>query len=266
MISLIVLLKKQKTKKENFGNLIFKNLSHNIEFKNVHFSYSSEKKDAIKDLNFKIEKNKITALVGKSGSGKSTIVDLLLGLQKPSKGEILLEKSNLNKFDLNSYRKEIGFVPQEPFLFYATIRENLMWSNPNAKESEIIESLKISNAYEFVMKLPKKIDTLVGERGAEISGGERQRIVLARAIVRKPKLLILDEATSSLDANSENLINDALKKISKFTTIIIVAHKTSSLEISDNLYVLKDGKIIENGQFQNLVKNNKSEFFKTTQA
>lgn len=260
------IIEKAKNQKEHFGNLIFKNLNHNIEFKNVHFGYSKEKKEAIRDLSFEIEKNKITALVGKSGSGKSTIVDLLLGLQKPTKGEILLEKSNLDKFDLNSYRKEVGFVPQEPFLFYATIRENLMWSNPSAKESEIVESLKISNAYEFVMKLPKKLDTLVGERGAEISGGERQRVVLARAIVRKPKLLILDEATSSLDANSENLINDALKKISKFTTIIIVAHKSSSLEISDNLYVLKDGGIIEKGHFNDLVKNNKSEFFKTTQV
>ena len=197
---------------------------------------------------------------------KSTINDLLLGLQKPNGGQIYFDNTDLNSFNLDSYRKKISFVSQDPFLFYATIRENLMWSNSEVTEKDIIESLKIANVYETVMNLPSKLDTYVGERGLELSGGERQRIILARGILRKPQLLILDEATSSLDQNSELLINQSIKKITEFSTVLIIAHRSSTINIANQIYVLKDGKMIESGSLEKLRQEKNSEFLKITQA
>ena len=200
--------------------------------------------------------------MGQSGSGKSTLIDLLLGLQKPTSGKIFFDEIELNSLSLDSYRNQISFVSQDPFLFYATIKENLLWSNSKATEEEMIDSLKIANAYDLVMNLPLKLDTYVGERGAELSGGERQRIVLARSILRKPKLLILDEATSSLDQSSEMLINESIKKMSKFTTILIIAHRASTISIANSIYVLKGGKMIENGSLEKLKQIKNGEFSK----
>ena len=233
------LRKKAALNIEISGDKKFTSLNNEINFKNVSFNYPN-KKDLIKDCFFIIKKNQITTIVGKSGSGKSSIIDLLLGLQKPTKGEIFFDDIKLNDFDLNYYRKKIGFVSQDPFLFYDTIRNNLLWADEKVSEKEIFDSLKLANAYEIVMNLPLKLDTYVGERGLELSGGERQRIVLARAIIRKPKILILDEATSSLDQNSEKIINETLKEMSKFTTVLIVAHRSSTIKISDKIYVLKN--------------------------
>ena len=190
---------------------------------------------------------------------------VLLALQEPSEGKICFDNIELNSFNLDSYRTKISFVPQDPFLFYATIRENLLWSNKNVTENEIFDSLKIANAYDLVMNLPLKLDTVVGERGTELSGGERQRIVLARAILRKPQLLILDEATSSLDQNSESLIIHSIKKIAEFTTILIIAHRSSTISIADKIYVLKHGKMIESGYFDQLKQIRNSEFSKIVQ-
>ena len=255
------LRKKALTNIEESGNDKFSGLNEQITFKNVSFNYPS-KKELVKDCFFKIKKNQITTIVGRSGAGKSTIIDLILGLQKPTEGKIIFDNTELNNFDLNSYRKKIGFVSQDPFLFYNTIRNNLIWSKENVSDNEIAESLKLANAYELVMSLPLKLDTFVGERGLELSGGERQRIVLARAMIRKPELLILDEATSSLDHNSETMINESLKKISKFTTILVVAHRSSIIKIADKIYVLKDGRIVESGNFEKLRVDATNEFSK----
>ena len=255
------LRKKALSNIEKSGDKKFSGLKNKIIFKNVAFSYLG-KKNLIKDCFFEIKKNEITTIIGKSGSGKSTIIDLLLGLQKPTNGEIFFDDKELNSFDLNFYRKKIGFVSQDPFLFYDTIKNNLLWSKEKVTDIEILECLRLANAYDLVMNLPHKLDTIVGERGLELSGGERQRIVLARAMIRNPEILILDEATSSLDQNSEKMINESLKKISKFTTILVVAHRSSTIKIADKIYVLKDGRIVENGTFKELSQSVTNEFFK----
>lgn len=255
------LRKKALLNTEKTGDKKFSGLKNKIIFKNVSFNYPN-KKNLMKNVFFEIKKNEITTIIGKSGSGKSTIIDLLLGLQKPNNGEIFFDDTELNSFDLNFYRKKIGFVSQDPFLFYDTIRNNLLWSKEKVTEIEILESLRLANAYELVMNLPHKLDSIVGERGLELSGGERQRIVLARAMIRNPEILILDEATSSLDQNSEKMINESLKKISKFTTILVVAHRSSTIKIADKIYVLKDGRIVENGTFGELSQSVTNEFFK----
>ena len=254
--------KKALNNKEISTGKEFKNFNEKITFEYVTFNYKG-KENIIKDCSFKINKNEITAIIGKSGSGKSTIVDLILGLQKVNDGKILFDNKNeLNEFNLDSYRNKVSLVFQDPFLFYTTIKENLLWSNYKASEKEIFESLKIANAYDLVMGLPKKLDTIVGERGLELSGGERQRIILARAILRKPQLLILDEATSSLDQESEKLIKNSIKEISKFTTVLIIAHRASAISIAQNIYVLNNGKMTESGNLDNLKKIKDSEFSK----
>ena len=256
--------KKALDNKEISTGQEFKDFKDQIIFDDVSFNYPS-KKILINDCSFAIKKNEITAIVGKSGSGKSTIVDLLLGLQKTKKGKIYVDEKELSDFSLDTYRTKISFVPQDPFLFYTTIKENLLWSNNKATHNDIVESLKTANVYDLVMSLPLKLDTYVGERGLELSGGERQRIVLARAILRKPQLLILDEATSSLDSNSELLIKQSIKKMAKFTTILIIAHRSSTISMADKIYVLKDGKMVESGHFDQLAKTRNSEFSKIIQ-
>ena len=239
----------------------FEDFKNKITFSNVSFNYD-KKKNVINECSFEIKKNMITAIVGKSGSGKSTLVDLILGLQKPKSGKILLDNIELKNLNIDSYRNQISFVSQDPFLFYATVKENLLWSNNDATEEDLFKSLKIANAYDLVMNLPMKLNTYVGERGAELSGGERQRIILARAILRKPQLLILDEATSALDQESEKLIKNSITEISKFTTVLIIAHRASTISIAKNIYVLNNGKMIESGTLEKLKQTEESEFLK----
>ena len=238
----LMLMEKAKTFHKKNGNVLFDKINKEILFKDISFSYPG-KKPIFNNLNFSIKKNKITAIIGHSGSGKSTISDLTLGLLDPTKGDVLIDEKKLNIYDNESYRKKIGFVPQEPFLFYGSIKENILWGNNQATEEDIYFALKLANAYDFVIKLNKRLNTIVGERGGELSGGERQRLALARALIRKPELLILDEATSSLDIDSERLINSAIKKVSSFSTILLIAHRSSSYEISDFVYELKNETI-----------------------
>jgi ABC-type multidrug transport system fused ATPase/permease subunit len=244
--------------KEIEGHKEFIKIKDKIEFKYVNFNYPG-RLDTLTDLNLIINKGKMTALVGKSGSGKSTITDLILGLQVPVSGEVLIDDVALNNYKQNSFRQKIGYVPQDPMLFDCSIRDNLLWSNENATEFEIWDVLKLANADSFIKELPNGLDTLVGDRGVRLSGGQRQRIALARALIRNPELLILDEATSSLDSESEKLIQNSIENVAQKTTLLVVAHRLSTIAKADQVYVLNNGNIIEEGSFENLITKNDGE-------
>jgi len=236
------------------GSLVFNRIDDGIEYKGVSFSYPGHN-PVLNDINITIKKGKVTAIVGESGSGKSTLIDLLIGFYEPDKGEILADKKPLQEFDIYSFRHHIGYVPQDTVLFNDTVKSNLLWSNKKATEKEIIEVCKLANADEFIMNLSDGYDTVVGERGVRLSGGERQRIALARALLRKPELLILDEATSALDSHSELLIKSAIEKIAHKTTLVVIAHRLSTIVNADLIYVLQKGRIIEQGNYHNLIKS-----------
>ena len=238
--------------KEIEGHEEFTKIKDKIEFKYVNFNYPG-RLNTLTDLNLVINKGKMTALVGKSGSGKSTITDLILGLQVPVSGEVMIDDVALNNYKQNSFRQKIGYVPQDPMLFDCSIRDNLLWSNENATEPEIWDVLKLANADSFIKELPNGLDTLVGDRGVRLSGGQRQRIALARALIRNPELLILDEATSSLDSESEKLIQNSIENVAQKTTLLVVAHRLSTISKADQVYVLNNGNIIEEGSFENLI-------------
>ena len=238
------LIEEAKTLKERRSGKKIINKLDQIQFKNVNFEYDNSFK-VIKNCNLIFKKNVITALSGKSGAGKSTILDLLLGIQIPSSGKIFIDNEDLDNFDLISYRYKISVVTQDPFLFNVSVLENLKWSKENIDKEKINECLQFANCLDFINKLPQKLDTIVGERGMKLSGGQRQRISLARALISSPEILILDEPTSSLDKESEELIFDSLKKISKFTTIILVTHDDKILSLADKIYLIKDGNVID---------------------
>ena len=200
------------------------------------------------------------AFVGASGSGKSTFTDMVMGFNKPESGNIIIDGINLFDFDIISYRKKIGYVPQESMLFNISILDNLRWAKNDASLSEIKEASRLANADEFINKLPNKYDTCVGDRGVRLSGGQVQRIALARAIIKDPEIYILDEATSALDTNSEKLIQKSIENIAKEKTILIIAHRLSTVKNADNIYILNKGKIVEEGTFDEL--NNMGGYFK----
>ncbi len=244
----------------------------NIVFKNVQFAYPSRKDvQVLQAINLTIKAGEKVALVGHSGAGKSTIIQLLMRFYDLDKGEILLDQQPIQQYELNSYRQLLGIVPQEVILFGGTIKENIAYGKPDAIEDEIIEAAKKANAYQFIQSFPEGMQTLVGERGVKLSGGQRQRIAIARAILKNPTVLILDEATSSLDAESEQAVKDALQTLMKNRTTIIIAHRLATIRSVDKIYVLDKGHITEtgtheellhtpNGVYGNLVKLQMTEF------
>ncbi|MBW7476741.1 ABC transporter ATP-binding protein/permease [Paenibacillus oenotherae] len=227
----------------------------------VHFRYDrSSEEYALQDINVFIPANRMTAIVGKSGAGKSTLIDVLIGLIKPEAGEILIDGSPLDSERLQRMRSSVSYVSQDPFLFHATIRDNLLMAEPDASEDELWEALKFSASDEFVRRLPEGIDTIVGDRGVRLSGGERQRIVLARAILRRPYVLVLDEATSALDNENEAKIRAALENLKGYMTIIVIAHRLSTIRFADQVIVLERGRIVQQGGFQQLSGESKGSF------
>ena len=253
---LLYLRKKADESKETNGSKAFKSLIKGIRFNGVYFSYPN-RENVIHNLDLYIKKGKVTALIGSSGSGKSTITDLVLGLQSPSMGEILIDETPLSDYNQKSFRLKVGYVPQDSVLFHSSIRDNLLWSSESSSEDELWEALDAANASLFIQKLPQGMDTVVGDRGTRLSGGQRQRIALARALLRKPEFLILDEATSALDSESEKLIKESIEALSKDTTILVVAHRLSTIENADQVYVMKNGKVVEEGSFSELsIKSN----------
>ena len=257
---LLFLRKRANDHKEIEGNIIFTELTEGVKFDDVCFSYF-DNKTIISNLDLFIAKGKVTALVGESGSGKSTITDLVLGLQIPNEGRVNIDGIPLNNYKQESFRRRVGYVPQEPILFNSSVRENLLWSSSSSSEEELWDALGNANAALFVKQLPQGIDTIVGDRGTRMSGGQRQRIALARALLRKPELLILDEATSALDNESERLIKESIEGLSKNTTILIVAHRLSTIKGADFVYVMQNGRIIENGTYTELSSKNSSILF-----
>lgn len=236
-------------------------LKNGIECRGVNFRYTqSEKVYALKDINFKVHANQLTAIVGRSGAGKSTLIDLLMGLNQPESGKVLIDGIKLNSANLLALRRSISYVPQDPFLFNTTIKENLKIIDEFATDEQIWNALEFAAAAEFVKKLPYGLDTVIGDRGIKLSGGERQRLVLARAILRKPSILILDEATSALDTENESKIQEAIEILKGKMTIIVIAHRLSTIKNADQVIVLDQGEIIQQGQFDQLADEKRGMF------
>lgn len=224
-------------------------LEKQIEIKDVVFQYSGDR-TILNHTSLIIPASKITAITGNSGSGKSTLADVLTGLLKPSLGKVLVDGKELSEIGYKNWRNSIAYMTQERFLFHDSIRNNLLWSKAEATEEEIWEALEQANAKEYIQNLPKGIDTIVGDRGIRLSGGQRQRIALAMALIRKPSLLILDEATNELDENNEKEIYDTIFQLKDKMTIFIITHRLSSMKMADYAWFMKDG------QFQNWVQSN----------
>ena len=226
-----------------------------INFKDISFSYQSSGK-VLNQANLKACAGETIALVGPTGSGKSTILKLLLRFYDPVEGEITLDGENIKNFKQDSLRSLMGFVAQDAYLFHGTVRENILYGSFEKSQKELEEAAKIAEAHDFIQRLPQGYDTVVGERGQKLSGGQRQRIGIARALIKDPKIFIFDEATSSVDNETEAAIQRSLQKITKGRTTIMVAHRLSTIKNADNIYVLDDGKIVERGNHEELLRNN----------
>ncbi|MDP2040585.1 MAG: ABC transporter transmembrane domain-containing protein [Algoriphagus sp.] len=225
-----------------------------IEFVGVGFRYPTRPEvEVLKNVSFQVQPGEKVALAGHSGAGKSTIIQLLLRFYESDKGSVLIDGRDVKEWDLKALRSKIGIVPQEVLLFGGSIRENIAYAKPDATEDEIIQAAKKANAWQFITQFPEGLETLVGERGVKLSGGQRQRVAIARAILKDPAILILDEATSSLDAESESLVQQALDELMKGRTTLIIAHRLATIRKVDRIYALSEGKIVEQGSHKELL-------------
>ena len=227
----------------------------NIKFENISFHYLNTKSKAIKNINFEISGGSMTAFVGHSGAGKSTIINLLPRFYEPQEGKIYIDDQNIHNFSLRSLRKSMSLVSQDVILFDGTIKDNIAYADSNATDLEITEVCKFAAADEFIEKLPGKYETLVGENGVRLSGGQKQRISIARAILKKAPIILLDEATSSLDADSEEIVQNAITNLTKNKTTLVIAHRLSTIHSANKIFVLKNGSIIESCNHDFLIKN-----------
>ena len=234
-------------------NIKLVNVIGNIEFQNVSFAYDKGK-EVVNNISFNAQKGTVTALVGSSGSGKSTIASLIASFISPISGSIYVDESNLAEIDLKSFRSHLGVVLQDDFLFEGTIRENILFPRPHANEDQLLNAVHSSYVNEFTDRFEKGLDTLIGERGVKLSGGQRQRIAIARAILANPKILILDEATSNLDTESETLIQKSLNELMKGRTTFVIAHRLSTIRKANQILVIENGEIAEHGTHDDLIK------------
>jgi len=225
-----------------------------IELRNICFSYSAESQNKLKDISLTIKANQTTGIIGPSGSGKTTLVDILLGLLSPTSGQLFVDGLEITSSITKSWQDSIAYVPQEPFLLHDTILNNLREFTPNASIEDVDHCLRMAQADTFVSNLPQGLNTIVGDRGIRLSGGERQRIVLAKALLRKPKLLVLDEATSNLDHQTEKAIQDAIEKLHGHLTIVIVAHRLTTIEKADKIFTLEKGKLKSTKEIHSIEK------------
>ena len=227
----------------------------NISFNKVFFTYVTSKKITIKDINFSIKGGTIAAFVGHSGAGKSTILNLLPRFYDPQEGQIKIDDQDISKVRLSSLRKNISLVSQDVILFDDTIKKNIAYAKENATQKEIEKACDFAAASEFIEKMPKKFDTTIGENGVRLSGGQKQRISIARAILKESPIILLDEATSSLDADSEEIVQNAIKNLTKNKTTLVIAHRLSTIHNADKIFVMKNGEIINSGNHEFLIKN-----------
>jgi len=223
-----------------------------IEFRNVNFSFDRTKK-VLSDINLTIEPGDIVGIVGTTGSGKSTLINILMRFYDHYEGEIFVDGHNIKELSLEYYRSKIGYVQQEPMMFSDTIFNNIAYGKPDAHVEEVIHAADIANAHEFIARQPDGYDSMLGERGIGLSGGERQRISIARAVLKNPSLLIFDEATASVDSETENLIQEAIERLIKGRTTLMIAHRLSTLRKANKIIVVDQGKIIENGSHEELM-------------
>ncbi len=228
-------------------------LKHGIRFKNLSFSYPGNDKQVLNKINLHLKKGKTLALVGASGAGKSTLADLLPRFYDPSGGRIEIDGYDLKSFDIKSFRRRLGIVSQDTFLFNATVRENLIYGRPEATDDEIKDAMDRANAYEFIEALPQGLETMIGDRGVLLSGGQRQRLAIARALLQDPDILILDEATSALDTISERLVQKAIDDLSRNRTTLVIAHRLSTVQNADQIAVMDQGRVVETGTHTELL-------------
>jgi ABC-type multidrug transport system fused ATPase/permease subunit len=235
------------------GPIQFQGLQQGIEFKNISFSYPGSKDQVLTGVNLTLPKGSTLALVGASGAGKSTLADLLPRFYDPNEGGIYLDGENLKDYDLATVRRAMGVVSQDTFLFNDTIRNNIAYGRKDASDDEILTAARRANAYEFIIRLPEGLDTMIGDRGVMLSGGQRQRLAIARALVQNPEILILDEATSALDTVSERLVQEALDELSRNRTTLVIAHRLSTVQKADQIAVMEGGRVAELGTHDDLI-------------
>ena len=226
----------------------------NIEFKDVNFAYEDDERSALSSINLKMDGEKMTALIGLSGAGKSTILNLLSRFYDRNSGDILIDDQSIYKTTLYSLRNNISLVSQDTTLFDDTIKNNIKYANLNASDDEILSSAKDSFAHEFIEKLPEKYETIIGENGIRLSGGEKQRLSIARAMLKKSPIVLLDEATSSLDSDTESKIQNAIKELTKNKTTIVIAHRLSTILNANKIYIIESGRVLEEGTHESLIE------------
>jgi ABC-type multidrug transport system fused ATPase/permease subunit len=248
-------------------NLSFHSNSHRVkgdlEFKNIQFTYPTRTDfQVLRDVSFSVKAGQTVALVGGSGSGKTTLAALTLRFYEPTTGEYTIDGKKSTDYELTELRDQMAIVPQDVLLFGGTIKENILYGKATATDEEVIEAAKQANAYEFIMSFPDRFETLVGDRGIQLSGGQRQRVAIARAVLKNPSILILDEATSSLDSESERLVQEALDKLMIGRTSIVIAHRLSTIRNADKIIVLQKGEVLEMGTHQELIGNEDGLYYK----
>lgn len=245
------------------NNLNQHRVKGDLEFKNIQFTYPTRPDfQVLKNVSFSAKAGETIALVGSSGSGKSTLASLALRFYEPNSGQYTIDGKLSSNYELTELRDQMAIVPQDVLLFGGTIRENILYGKPSATNDEVIEAAKQANAYDFIMSFPDQFETLVGDRGIQLSGGQRQRVAIARAVLKNPSILILDEATSSLDSESERLVQEALDKLMVGRTSIVIAHRLSTIRNADKIVVLQKGEVLETGTHQELITNENGLYYK----